>query len=259
MKTFIGGVVAALVVAAFLFVTGWGAWQARELGLLRDRERATALTADSAEAARDSTRAVSISGLRSVLNDSVRVYQRRIVQTAQVADSLDRALMQERAAQYEAAVVIDALHAQLSAPVVVAGDTMRRADFTLRQPPYSIVASVTLPPAPGDGTMMALVSVDTAVFEARVGCGAVSAGGVRPATLTLSGPTWVGVRLARLEQEARVCGAVEETTPQSGWWASRAVSRVSLTTFGVGAAIGRDGRVSAGPAAVVGFRVGTRE
>ena len=177
MTTFIRGMVAALVVAAFLFVAGWGARQSRELARLRERERATSLTADSIEAARDSTRAVSLSGLRTVLGDSVRVYQRRIVQTAQVADSLDRALVQERAARYQATMVIDALQARLYAPVAAVGDTMRRADFTLRQPPYTIAASVTLPPAPSDGTMTARVSVDTAVFEARIGCGAAAAGG----------------------------------------------------------------------------------
>ena len=41
---------------------------------------------------RNSSRAVLLSGAESLLGDSLRVYQRRIVQVSQRGDSLDRAL-----------------------------------------------------------------------------------------------------------------------------------------------------------------------
>jgi hypothetical protein len=85
----------------------------------KERARADAHRADSTQAARDSTASQAV--LLSVAGDSVRVYQRRIVQMKQLSDSLDRALGLERAARYRVEASVSALVSQLAAPSASAG------------------------------------------------------------------------------------------------------------------------------------------
>jgi|GEM_PF-5341698 len=216
--------------------------------------RADALAADAIEAARDSTRLVALAG--GSAGDSVRVWQRRIVQVRQRADSLDRAIGLERAARYRVEATVRELTTQVaSRPGTAASDSVRRGEFVVDDPPYHVVASVTLPPAPSDGAMTVRVRLDTVMIEARVGCGAGGAGSVRPATLTLVGPSWVGVRVVRVEQDPRVCSPAGSTPATSAPWPAWVRSRFAATV-GYGLTVGEGGRLEVRPVVAVGVRLG---
>src|SRR5205814_611398 len=66
----------------------------------QDRTTELALQASNAIADRDTTRNVALESkaVAALLNDSLRVAEKRVVQRTQAADSLDRALNRERAA-----------------------------------------------------------------------------------------------------------------------------------------------------------------
>ena len=214
------------VLAALLIGVGtWGAvkqWEAEDVRNAALRREA--LARDREEAERDSTRELVL----GVMAESVRVFQRRAVQGAVRADSLDRALGVERMARVQLAAEIGAFRAKLSAPTaamdVRAPDTratettatdssrdVRRAVFDERREPYRVHAEVELPRPPGLGVMDVSVEVDSMVLDVRVGCGApggngLNAGdGVRAATVSVMPPAWARVRLTRVEQDERVC------------------------------------------------------
>jgi hypothetical protein len=198
--------VLALMLLSLALAIRWGEWQRREGQRVRELARIDALAIDSNQAARDSTRAVVVAG---AFRDSVRVYQHRIVQVRQRADSLDQSLGLERAARYQIAAEMAELRTRITSPVTVEPDDERSATFSARDGPFYIDAAVTLPRPPGDGQVTLRVRVDTAVLEARVGCGPANGSGVSPAALSLAGPSWMALRLDRLEQEPRVCSPSE--------------------------------------------------
>ena len=177
---------ACFVLAAIMLILPvWGARQSREVERLRAGARTEALAVDSAQVSMDSSREVAVSAaVRAAIGDSVRLIQRRIYQVKQVGDSLDRALGLERAARYRVEAQIVALTAQAREPVQASADStdVRSARFELRQDPYYIDVAVALPRPPGEGRMTAYVRVDSAVFEARVGCGTEGVAGVKPAS-----------------------------------------------------------------------------
>ena len=237
------GLCVLLVVAGAI---AWGVRQQHEVDRLRREARAVALVRDSTEAARDTTRAEVL----VAAGDSLRVYRRRIVQARQRGDSLDRALGLERAARYEVEAAVAQLDAEVrSRSEVVAaasGDSVRTGEFSVRQAPYSIEAHVALPPAPAEGVMQIRVALDTAVFDARVSCGAAGAGGVQPAELALVGPRWVSVRLRSLEQAPRVCSLeVGSGEGRGRSWFGRLTGLVRVG-FGVAAVVGPGGRITTG-------------
>jgi hypothetical protein len=231
------------------------AWREREAARLRERVWMQAMHADSIQAARDSSRAVLVA---VALRDSLGVYQRRVVQARQRSDSLDRALGVERTARYRIAAEVTELRTRIAASVTNRLDDERSAAFRARDGPFQIEATVTLPHPPGDGQMTVRVAVDTAVIEARVGCGAAHGAGVRSATLSVTGPKWMTLRLGRVEQDPRVCSAAEarpgsERQPfaaRMGWLTRRI--RIGV---GYGAVLAPDGRVIRGPAVAATWSV----
>lgn len=245
---------AAIVVAAVVGALAWGGWSVHALRVERERGRAAALRADSAEAARDSSREVVVSErLRGLVGDSAAVHERRVLQVRQEADSLDRALGRERAARYRVEAEVAALRAVAAAPVSVdAADSVREGRFIVRQAPYHVEASVVLPRPPAPGRMDMVVRVDSATFEARVGCGAEGVGGVRPATLALVGPAWVRARIVRVEQEPRVCSPPAPLRVEGVL--TRWLERIRLGV-GYGAVLGADGRIVRGPGVAVVWSV----
>lgn len=211
---------------------------------LVERARTESLRADSAEAARDSGRMVRL----AVLGDSVRLYQRRIVQVQQRSDSVDLALGVERAARFKIAAEVTELRARIAAPVTAEPDDNRSAAFRARDGPFYIDALVTLPRPPGDGAMTVRVAVDTAVIEARIGCGLADAAGVSPATLSVTGPEWMTLRLGRLEQAPRVCSPNERPERQKRESLMARMAQRARLGVGYGAVIAPGGRVIRGPA-----------
>ena len=180
--------------------------QTWRLGRAETRAQVAALARDSAEAAADSTRAVSARA-QAVLSAELTAVQRRAVQQGQRADSLDRALGLERRARLLVEVRAESLLAVATAAVTAdSADSVRRARFEVREPPYTATADVALPRPPATGRLSLRVGLDPAPLELRIGCGAPR-DGVRPATITAVGPRWLSLKLASVEQDPAVCQA----------------------------------------------------
>jgi hypothetical protein len=184
------------------------AWRERQVGRLAAQARAAALVTDSARAVADTTVTVRPG-----------VVRRRVVQTAQAA---------QRAARY-------ALTARVSAVDVALPST----PGVVRMEPFT----VTRTPSARD---IVRIELDTVQLEAHVGCGAADASGVRPATLTVAGPTWISTRLTRLEQEPRVCSPAP--------WRESVWRRLGVSV-GYSALLAPDGRIIRGPSVGVAWRV----
>jgi hypothetical protein len=171
--------------------------------------------ASNAIAERDTTRLVLARSraLAAVLGDSLRLYQRSVLQLTQHGNALDRALNVERRAQYQLATVIDSLH--LSATVVLTRDAPTQhptAHLHLRHPPYTIDAELTLPDsastAQHSDTLVGLdlhVVLDTLTLGLRLSCGAEDQYGIRAASIEATAPTWAAVRFNRVEQAPEIC------------------------------------------------------
>jgi hypothetical protein len=164
--------------------------------------RIVAATAtDAAAALRDTTRELHDPAVLAALHDTLRVFQRRALQAARQADSLDRALGQATAARTAAVVRVRELSATLERRT--AADTV--AEFTLRDAPYTVAARVRLPRGANDAQMTAHVILDTLPLAARVGCGPARESALRPASVTVTGPPWATITLDHVEVDPQVC------------------------------------------------------
>jgi hypothetical protein len=201
-----------------------------------------------------------------VLGDSLRAAQRRAIQVGQRADTLDATLRLERVAREQLEASIVALHTTVKSDSAVddtrgvgvrrtMGDGVRRAAFDLRQEPYTVHADVSLPEPPARGRMDVSLELDTLAFDVRVGCGEAGAEGVGPASVTVVGPAWALMRLARVEQAPSVCSIPPRAT-ESGRWSGllRFADRFGVSV-GYAAARGANGTVVAGPGVAAGFRI----
>jgi hypothetical protein len=210
----------------------------------RSRVAELALRAANVTAERDSTRNVVASERKvaGLLGDSLRVVERLVVQGAQRADALDRALGRERRARYQMVSTVDSLSRAVgSAAVVEAADDMRRARFDVRRAPYIIGADVAIP-APPDSARLAIdVALDPIPVDVRVGCGAPDRHGIRAATVDAVTPAWATVRLERLEQVPEVCASPALTSSNKRGERQFAFSPL---TAGFGRALSLDGRWS---------------
>lgn len=196
-----------VVLAAALALQTW------RLGRAEARAQVAALTRDSAEAAADSTRAAS-ARVQAVLGAELAAVQRRAIQQHQRADSLDRTLGLERRARILVELQADSLQAVATAAVTADSvDSVRRARFEVREPPYTATADVALPRPPATGQLSLRVGLDPAPLELRIGCG-TARGGIRPATVTALGPPWLALELASVEQDPAVCQAPAGLPPK---------------------------------------------
>lgn len=198
--------VRGLVVLALLLLAGAVALQTRRLDRAEARAQLAAVARDSAEAASDSTRAVS-ARVQATLGAELAAVQRRAIQQRQRADSLDRALGLERRARVLVELRADSLLAVATAVVTAdSADSVRRARFEVREVPYTATADVVLPRPPTKGRLSLRVGLDPAPLELRIGCGAPREG-IRPATVTAVGPPWLSLALTSVEQDPAVCQA----------------------------------------------------
>lgn len=247
-----------IAVALAVLLVVWLRWAVgRLLEMQRAESRAAeaALARDSVQAVRDTTRAIHMDV--AALAESLRVVQRRAVQTAQRADRLDRALGLERAARVELRARIPALSTAARAETVLVAtpDDERRAAFDVREAPYTVHAEVALPRDPGRARMELRVDLDTLALELRVGCGTSAEAGVRSATASVVAPRWAAVRMERVEQAPGVCSGGAVKTERGRWAALRRFVERFGVSVGYAAARGSDGTVVAGPGVVAGFRV----
>jgi len=172
------------------------------LGAEQARNAQIALAAVNAEAARDSTRILigASRPLSQMMGDSVRVYRRRVVQVTQQRDALDKAIGNERVARYALTGTVDSL-----ARIVTGARDTNRAEFHLRQAPYTADARVTFPPPPDSARMALRVALDPIQVDARVTCGDPDSSGIRSANVVASAPSWATITFGRVEQSPDLC------------------------------------------------------
>lgn len=243
------GVWAIVTVVAIALV------QTARLDAARLRAQAAGFGADSVQAVADSSRSSFYIRVAS-LGDSLRVAERRAIQTVQRADVLDRALRLERRLRDSLRVAVDRLSHKVRSDSVVSdgADSERRAAFEVREVPYTVHAKVVLPRAPGRGSMDVRVEMDTMALDVRVGCGVATAAGVRPATAVVVGPRWASVRLGRVEQVPGVCAAGGANDAGTTSLVRQLLHRFGLSV-GYGVARAAATELVAGPGLFVGFRV----
>lgn len=191
----------------------------------------------NAEAKLDTTRRLT----SRLLGDTARAYQRLVVQERQRQDDLDRELRLTRVALVSVTTSIRRLEARdVGGVTTTLPDSSQETRFLVREPPYTVDAriahrSVTEP------RLSALdVSLDSARIGARLSCGDRT-GLVRPASLTLTTPTWLTARIDSVSQSPEVCSPPPRST-----------RRLSLgVTLGYSAVLD-SGRVHHGPGGTVG-------
>lgn len=176
----------------------------------RGRERRAGFAADSLAAALDTSRRVALSRSDSIriLGDSMTAVGRRAFQVAQRSDALDRAQGLDRVAIANLDAAVRALSVRVTSGAATVTDAagVRSATFAIDSTPYHGTASVALP-ATGQGSIDLRIRVDTARLGLRLGCGKAT-NGIRSAAATLTGPTWLTLRLDRVEQTPDICNPV---------------------------------------------------
>ena len=225
------------LVAALILVVRIEEWR---LGAERRRAAAVLLSESNRSARRDTTRDVALENTRvaKLLGDSLRLFEKQVVQVSQARDALDRALGRERVARYAAPAVVDSLTRVVASDSVVRDPhEVRAAKFDLRQEPSTIVAEVEVPPPPDSAKMRVKVAVDPIPIVARVACSDVG-GGAREASVSVETPPWVSVRLGTVAQAPEVC-ARSPARESFLHWPRLATRRLVL---GVGRAWGVDRR-----------------
>lgn len=181
--------------------------------LKSDLERAY-LTADSLEAQNDTT--------RLVYSDSIHVYQRRIIQTEQENDELDRALGAQRALNARLSLRVDSLTLEASSSVTEAADTLKM-HFRRDTVPYTIEADIVVPPEDPetnvrpDASAVFRVSLDVLPLSALIGCSPTE-GTFNTATLNIITPEWANVNIVSVAQEPRVCNPNLVTLDTGRFW-----------------------------------------
>lgn len=209
------GVVGALIALAVVLPIAWNREQSitREAGLVRD----------SLEAVIDTTRLVEV----SVLHDSLRLYERRVLQVAQESDSLDRALKRERRLKAEVSVAIAPIDMQgTSEPTVDSADVRIMAFRNIRRGPVTIDSLyVRSPPLPAPAAMRIWARVEPIPLGIRMQCGLKEIDGIRPAFATVRAPQWATARIDSLQADPDVCNPAPHN-----WWADkRTVALGTLT------------------------------
>lgn len=213
-----------------------------QLAKAREAGASAALRADSIDAENDTTRRAMLSerDRARLLGDSLAVVERRAVQAPQIQTALDKALKRERILRADLAAVVRESHTTTAGTVTETRDTVRdptrrdadsvgvglvrRGSFDIRDEPYTARAIVELPAPPARGSIDLSIRLDTARISVRPGCGPPDASGIRPATVAVSGPVWLGIALTHVEQSPDLC--------RSPALAPRGVSRSRWATIG---------------------------
>jgi hypothetical protein len=205
-KIYLAALVAILALLAYF---GW------QLHSARAAARDNAFRADSVAAALDTTRAVNARA-QAVLGDSLRGVELRAVQLVSLkVDALDAALRRVSAARFNSTSTIRSIDSVIrTAPVTVSPRDVRQASFVVDSAPFHVRAAVSLPAPPASGKIGISVRVDTARLSYRVQCGKAGASGIRPASVEISGPTWLSTTISGAQTAQNVCN--EQQNP-SHW------------------------------------------
>lgn len=202
------GCTAAVIVALLATV----AVQRHQLHALEANSAQLALRVTNDSARLDSTVKVSATNdrLRKALGDSVAMFRRLVVQVAQQSDAVDKALSLERRGKYDLGLTVDSLRtriASIGAVVSDSGDHIRRAEFDVRQPPYTVHASVDVPHAPDTAHADLRIALDPIPVVVRLSCAAPNAHGIRPASIEAQTPAWASVNFTDVQQSPDLCAS----------------------------------------------------
>ena len=173
------------------------------------------LRVDSLEAVADTTRAVTVK-VQSLLGDSIRAVERRVVQERQRADALDRALGRERIARVGLSLKVDSLLARVVASSDTVQDGTRTIGFEVDTVSFRGSVTVRVPPSPAPPVMDLRLVVNPIPLQLRLGCGD-PVNGIRPATATALGPAWAPLRLDSLSQSPDLCQSPALRQKRSSW------------------------------------------
>ncbi len=187
-----------------LLLVACATWMARasnQLTIAHENERRLALKASNLEAVHDSTRDLARENERvaKLLGDSLRAYEKLVVQQPQLTDSLEEAARMRKSAMYQLGFKLGSFFGNL---------TKSRRDtvpFHIRQVPFTIDATVSEPPAADSITLAVKVALDTIPMTIRIGCRATSEAAVNSATVMLTAPPWAAVRFADVQQDPNIC------------------------------------------------------
>jgi hypothetical protein len=190
------------ITVVVLATTGYLAWQ-----LKRERQahRDQAFRADSIAAALDVSRTVNAQA-QKVLGDARGVELRAIQLVSLKVDALDKAVGRISVAKANATTTVRPItNVTSTAPVTT--DTAkdeRKATFVIDSTPYHAKADVALPRI-GAGRIGLSIRTDTAHVGVRYQCGKAPPGGVRPASVLLSGPPWLPFTIDSAEVDQNGC------------------------------------------------------
>jgi len=214
MKLTLGIVVSALLVWGVATAYGWKA-----------DALAAGLEVDRMEALQDTTRV-------RVLTDSLRIVERRVVQTEQERDALDDQLGIQTTAKIAAEVRVDSLRASGQSVTVVDLETdTRTVHIDTYTEPYRIEAEIIVPPTPHPARWSFGVTMDPILLSVRLSCGTKDYGTIIPALVQVSAPRWARIGLDSVEQEPGICNPTFFELPTTTSLAAR-IARPTLLIGG---------------------------
>jgi hypothetical protein len=261
----------------------FGAFQSARLGQAQSVVDQVNAIQDSLVALRRANQ--ELAGAVAALRDSVTSVSERATTAAKRVASLQADLTSERVAlrraeramasaelvarQLSAARMADSLaRVQLGDRPVQAGrqadsvapglDLVRRREFVVRDAPYTVHATVALPPPPDSGSITIKVESDTVPVRVRIECAGMAAGDPQAAVslTTTLGPT---LRVASVEDATPACARIPAAPSASGGGGEASGFRDLVTnrlavTVGYGGWL-RGGGVVGGVGAMVGIRL----
>lgn len=173
---------------------------------LDDAQAAARLVRDSLDATHDTTRLVAIIG------DSLQVLQKRAIQSAMEKDALDKQLKLTTKMNEVLSAQVASFDSTVAGHTIVNSAGVRTATFHVRQVPYTIESSVSIPnpdTQPDVPPNMAIsVVLDVAHLDIRVGCAAPK-NGLRTATVSVVTELWLKTEIGSAQQAPEICNPVK--------------------------------------------------
>ena len=181
-------------------------WAAVRIAGLAHDARANGLRADALEAQLDTSRT------------AFGVTLRRAVQSELEADSLSLALKSRPILHAPIEVRRDTIRLVDTVVVTEAASGAREATFARQGDGWDASGSVSLPTPPAQGVVRLTVALAPIPLVAGLVCGA-PVGGIRPASITVSGPTWTRLQLGASQVTPEACNPqrVLVTVRKPGW------------------------------------------
>jgi hypothetical protein len=189
--SFLFGVYAALTV-----LTVFAGQCARISYLKSDRDR-IAVSEDSTIAANDSTHA-------AVVDSITTSFTRRVVQTELAKSALNKKLHTESKLRANAEVRIKRLTLSLDSSLAQT-DSSYKAEFVGTKPPFdTLYVGVEVIPARNAAKWSVEASFRPFHLNADLQCGK-PLNGIHPATLNVTGPSWMTISLDTIKQSKSIC------------------------------------------------------